>query len=480
MPSVTGKSLLITLAGIVCLTGCQTSYPGQRDTYLTALNNGGYAAAAEVASNALDADQASETLWYLELAAAQRAAGKIRSSAETLELIEARFTESDLQPDLSLSGEGLASFTDPYALTYHGRNVDRVFAANYQALAHLQLADREKARVSLTRSLFRLEDAARRKRSMLDAAEREEFEIRQQDSQLQARLGDSRLATASGEVNARFSGKDSGSNAFALWLHGVFHLRTAEGPADLERARKSLQQAAKFTADSRFIKTDIELAEKSTARPTPREGYTVVYLLHEDGLVAEWTEERVTIPLIYGDLRAPMVNLALPGLQPRPRQARPIQVTAEGTTTTFSLLTDVDALLYTEFREAYPLARNRAIASATMKAVASYAANKAAQDSAKRNSDSAGAHLLATATLLLTNAYALESAHADLRSWTSLPHSVHLARVEVPEGSSLKISGGSIRGELVYKPAPARAVIVTIRSISSDTPAILHSSILQP
>lgn len=481
MNRTAGIRLLLALTGAACLSGCHSAYPAQRELYETALQNGGYSAAAEVAQQSANADGPSTILWSLELAAAQRAAGRTRACAETLESTETLFLEADAQPDIALGSEGLATFSNPYHIDYLGRNTDRVFAATYQALAHLELGEPEKARVCLTRSLFRQEDALRRNKLLQTVAEEEAAAIGRDDNQFQTRLGDSRLASARAAVNARFTGSIPAGNALATWLHGVFHLRTAEGPADLERARKSLQLAASMVSDRRYIAPDLELAEQGTQRPEPSEGHTIVYLLHEDGLAPEWQEQRVTIPLIYGDVRAPMVNLALPSLVPRARQARTTQVISPGMpTTTFTLLADVDALIYGEFKEAYPLARNRAIASATMKAVTGYIANRAAQETARRRGDDAGAHLLAMATLMATNTYALESAHADLRNWTSLPQEVRLARLEVAQGATLRITGGAIPSELACQLPKARAVVVTIRSISPSSPAILHTSILQP
>ena len=471
---------LLALTGALCLNGCQSTYPAQRDLYETALRNGGYGAAAEVAEQALDSDPRSTTLWSLELAAAQRAAGRTRACADTLEAAESLFREADARPDLALGSEGLATLSDPYRLDYPGRNTERVFAATYQALAYLELGEPEKARVCLTRSLFRQEDAVRRDGLLRAAAEEEAAAIGREDSQLQARLTDSRLADASAAVNARFPGSTPSGNALATWLHGIFHLRTAEGPADLERARKSLASAARMAGDDRFIATDLALAEHGSTRPDPGEDRTVVYVVHEEGLAARWTEQRVTLPLIYGDVRAPMVNLALPSLSPRPRQARATQAAVAGSPgITLAPLADIDALVHVDFREAYPLARNRAIASATMKAVAGYAANRAAQQATSRRDD-AGAHLVAIATLMATNTYALESAHADLRGWTSLPQEVRLGRLEATRGATVRISGGSITGEVSCRLPAARAVLVTIRSISPDTPAILSTSILQP
>lgn len=470
---------LAALALLSCLTGCQSSYPAASSQYLTATVGGGHAAAAEVAADAAKSDPASETLWMLELASAQRANGDIAASARTFERAEARFREIDSQPDLALGRETLSSLSDPYRLPYRGRNLDRIFAATYQAIDHLQLGETDKARVSLTRSLFRQEDARRRREESLKAAADESSSLGREDSQMGERLADPSLAAARDAVTARFDGKvgyPDAMNPFAVWLNGIYYLHTAEGPADLERARKSLQTAATLCPGDRFIAADLALAEHGAARPDPGAGRTIVHVVHEVGMAPAWGETRLTLPLIYADSRAPMVRIALPTISPQGETPSPTELTGGEATARLVTLADVDAIVRNEFEEEYPRARNRAIASATMKATLGYIANREAQ----KDDKSGGANLLAIATLLATNSYAIQSARADLRNWSSLPREVRHGRVEIARGGTVRLTGGWMDAGTECRIPAARAVLVTIRSISPGTPAIIRTSILQP
>lgn len=467
------------LALLLCLAGCQSSYPAASTQYRTALVGGGHAAAVEVAETAAASDRASEIVWMLEQASAQRARGDVTGSTRTLERAESRFREADAKPDIALGGEALSTLTDPYRLPYRGRNLDRIFAATYQAIDHLQLGQVDKARVCVARSQFRQDDARRRWTESRRAATEESASLAGVDSQMAARLSDPALTSAREDVAARFAGGQTGAdamNAFAAWLGGVFHLRTAEGPSDLERARKSLQAAATLSPGNPFITADLVLAETGSARPDPGPGRTVVYVVHEVGLAPAWGETLVTLPLIYADTRAPLVRIALPTLTPQGESPSPTELVAGTTRTRLARLADIDALVRAEFDEEYPRARTRAIASATMKATVGYIANR----EARKEGRSDGGNLLAVATLLATNTYAVSSARADLRNWSSLPSEVRHARVEVARGASLGLSGGWIPAGTSCPIPPARSVLVTIRSISPETPVIMRTCILQP
>jgi hypothetical protein len=83
------------------------------------------------------------------------------------------------------------------------------------------------------------------------------------------------------------------------------------------------------------------------------------------------------------------------------------------------------------------------------------------------------------ATLIATNAYSLNSAQADLRSWTSLPKEVEMARLVASRGSQIKLTGGTIVGSHTCSLPTAKSVIVTIRSVAPGTPAVIRTSILQ-
>jgi hypothetical protein len=238
--------------------------------------------------------------------------------------------------------------------------------------------------------------------------------------------------------------------------------------------------AAAVAPSNRAIAEDLALASNGSTRPDPGADKTIVYIIHESGVVPYWSERIITLPLIYADPRAPIVNIALPEITPSAISLPGIEVmTAAGSKVTTTTLANVDGIVLSEFKEEYPIARNRAIASSTMKAVAGYIANRAAQEHARRNQNNNGAQFAMLATLIATNAYSLNSAQADLRSWTSLPKEVEMARLVASRGSQIKLTGGTIVGSHTCSLPTAKSVIVTIRSVAPGTPAVIRTSILQ-
>jgi hypothetical protein len=477
------ESFLWAAVGML-LGGCHATYPTELSGFQTAYRSGGFNDAVEIAQKAQQENSRTSLVWTLECANAQRSAGKLAESVKSFEAAEDYFRDADAAADFSLSQEGLATFSNPYQIEYRGRNLDRIFGATYEALSLIELGETERARVALTRSLFRQDDARRIAQDRARLEKQEAAAISKEDTQFQARNNDARLAEARAKVHANFDKTTTYANAmnpFAVWLNGIYYLQTAEGPADLERARKSLDQASKLAPKNPFIEADLKLATESNARPNPDDGKSVVYLIHESGLAPRWSEHVVTLPLIYGDPLAPLVNLALPEISPEPRSFGLVEVSGKDLPRTpLAPLADVDGIVYAEFREEYPIARNRAIASATMKAVAGYVANKAASDNAKRRGRDPNAEFVLLATLMATNAYGTMSARADLRNWSTLPQEIQMGRFVIPKGSTLNLSGGALMGTMPCPLPKARVVLVTIRSISPQIPAIVRTSILQP
>lgn len=474
---------LAAVALATLFTGCRSAYPQDVSSFREAFEGGHLAAAAEIANSKQATADESSLVWALELAYVQRLSGDLKASMATFEAAEEQLKAIDAYPDYSLSREGLSTFSNPYQLTYRGRNLDRIFASTYHALACIEAGDPEKARVSMRRTMFRVDDAKRIASQRSSIERQEAAEIGAEDSEFQTRIYSGDISSARASVSSRFLGLPTYSNAmnpFAAWLHGVYFLHTAESPSDMEISRKSLQVAAALTVNNRFILDDVALAANGTGKPNPGEGKTIVYVIHENGVAPYWSEQDVTLPLIYADPRAPIVRVALPEITPSAQNLRPVEVTFGDTTKVITApLANVDSIVHAEFKEEYPIARNRAIASATMKAVVGYVANKAAQEYARRRSQDNGAQFMMLATLIATNVYTTASAQADLRSWTSLPKQVEVGRLVAPKGTELRISGGAIVGHYSCRIPSAKAVIVTVRSIAPGAPAVIRASILQ-
>lgn len=472
----------ILLAAVAAaLTGCISDYPTSNAAFRAAHEAGDFAgAASQAAANAAEGGP-SALLWTLEEGAARRAAGDIPGATAALDRAAAQLDAIDASPEVSLSGEGLGALSNPYALVYRGRNLDRTLSATLLALCRLESGEPDKARVALTRAMFHVDDARRVADQRAAIAREEEGAAVGEDEAFRARLASDEVRGASAAATSGFAGLPTYAgfvNPLTTWLHGVFLLHTAEGPADVERARNSLKAAAAVSGAA-AIAPDLALAEAGKGRPDPGPGRTIVYILHEAGVAPRWREERLTLPLIWADPAAPIVGVAFPAVGPAGGLPEPLVAGAgDVRLPEATALASVDAMVLAEFREEWPVVRNRAIASATVKAIAAYVANKAAQEYARQNSDNTGAQLLMLATLVGSNLYTAV-AQADLRHWSSLPSVYRLQRGEAPEGARLTLSGGGLAAPREVALPRAKAVLVTVRAVASGVAPSVRTCILQ-
>jgi hypothetical protein len=121
------------------------------------------------------------------------------------------------------------------------------------------------------------------------------------------------------------------------------------------------------------------------------------------------------------------VGLALPKLKFRERAHPYIVVEAGDERYQSLLLSDMDRVVQTEFSKDFDVIMQRAIISATAKAVAQYAL---------ADQDSSGA---AVASLFMA-IYSFATTAADVRVWTSLPKEFQIARLEKPADGRIGIA----------------------------------------
>jgi hypothetical protein len=469
-------SLLALPLAALLTTGCTSDYARNSSAFQESYAAGDYAgalAAAEPMAAAAEPNDA--VILKLQLGTIQRSAGMAAAAAKTFEEAEGLFSAYDAKPEVSLSAEGVSAFSNPYALAYRGRAYDRTMAASYQALTFLQAGDGAKARVAMNRALFRQEDAKRLSAEKARIANEEGKAAAKADSRTADAVNHKAVLKASSASRALLADVPAYNNyvnPFTSWLHGIFFLHRAEGASDVEKARKSLELAAAMVPRNTGIAADLADAAAGRARPsTP--GQTTVYVVHESGRAPTWKENKFTFPFILVDQSAPIVSVALPELHPVP-DATELVASYGGKEAKAELLLSVDALAAQDFKDEYPVVRNRAIASATVKGIAAYIANKAAREAADRNNDGSGGFVM-LATLIATNVYTTQSAQADLRHWSTLPKNISLARMTVPSGSMITLRNSlGTPGVPVLLPA-GKAVI-----LSCKTPANGGAVTVQP
>jgi hypothetical protein len=125
------------------------------------------------------------------------------------------------------------------------------------------------------------------------------------------------------------------------------------------------------------------------------------------------------------------MGLALPKLEEDNNRAGFATLVGGGQAARAELVGDVDAMMTQEYKNDLPGILTRAIASATAKAVAAYAANYAAQQS--------GNSLAVLGAFVSTTVYQVASNVADTRSWNSLPKQIGVSRIDLPANRTVEV-----------------------------------------
>ncbi len=463
------------------LTGCVSNYTESARAFQSSYDAGNYAnSLIEAEALMTHASAEDEVVLKLQLASVQREAGKIKESIATFEAVEDLFGHYDATPEISLSGEGIAAFSNPYAFPYRGRAYDRIMATTYRALNYLEVGDQEKARVALNRALFRQEDAKRMVAEKERIAREEMRNAEAKDWNVAQATRSAEVTSAMSEGAADFVGLpiyQDYMNPLSVWLHGVFFLHTAQGIEDVEKARKSLERAQALAPQNPSIQEDAVWAAKSGARPA-FDGKCIVYVVHETGEAPVWNEFKFNLPLIIFDNNAPIVTAAFPKISPVPNRDN-LSIRCQAGNFNPAPLASMDAIVAREFNDELPGVRTRAVASAALKGIAAYVANKAAEENNRRN-NSQGAGLLYLATIIATNTYTIHSAQADLRNWATLPKNISMVKLIVPISEQIYLQNDLARPPVSFTIPNAKSLILYCKTPAKGGPLSLHKIILNP
>src|SRR6218665_3714930 len=112
--------LIVFTTAAALLAGCST-YEEKTAAIVQGFHAGDYAAAAAVAKSGLeDADSRDKTVWKLEYAASERAAGHWEESLKAFDAAEDDLRKWDEAPAFSLSNETAATLINLTYLPYRG------------------------------------------------------------------------------------------------------------------------------------------------------------------------------------------------------------------------------------------------------------------------------------------------------------------------------------------------------------------------
>lgn len=377
----------------------------------------------------------SEILWTLNQASALQGAGRWEEAIARFDDTEAHFQRYDLEGEVSRWMRELgAVFTNDAALPYRGTLYDAIMVNTYKALGFMALGDMDNARIELNRAADRQRRAARvyaeqiaeEQRAMAERRDSAGLEFERSLSEANRRM------TREYERLEQWAAYPAFVNPLATWLEGLFLMTQAQSAGDFSRAADALERAAGMVPDNEFVAADRTWAnELADGRRRHRDLPPTVWVVSEQGMGPVLQEQQIQIPVgfRYQDTPAIWTGIAYPVLQYRPGIAGGLRIEAgEASIGRAPVLSDMDAVISTEFREALPRIVTRAVAASV--------ARTGVQYQLQRNFGDFGGFFG-----LIFQLYATQ---ADTRIWTALPKTVDMARVERPDDDRVTLTWGGV------------------------------------
>jgi len=166
-------------------------------------------------------------------------------------------------------------------------------------------------------------------------------------------------------------------------------------------------------------------------------GTTNVFI--EDGVGPSLGSFRIDIPIVINGSFTTL-SAAFPTFEPAPLAGNPASLQVGGSTVNADVICEFDRIAAREFERKLPGTIAKTIASSTLKAVASIAAQMAAE---QIGGDYGGIAKLGVG--IITTGYNIGSAQADQRIWATLPKQVRYACVATPGSGEIQIGGQKVK-----------------------------------
>ena len=459
--------IVLAAFACACAVGCRTT-KDILDDYEVALSTGRYADPVQETSELAAKSGGSQLLWQLLASGALYLSDDKERALSMFDAAEDTMHANDTTSVFAKGGDGaLAMMTNDRAFSYDGGGQDRIFTCLYKAIDYMASGQRDAARTELNRAGQHQENwlwerrkdvaaAAKRMKSDADSyAKKNGVSSANRDSQVAGVLRDSSFA-AQIRGKCGFDPSKSGNldalaprdymNVYAEHVTGVFRWLMGDG------ARNYLKDVAALAAGNPVTARDFSEVDRGQ-RPANQ-----VWIYAEDGLCPCREEWRLDLPLGLLPFVGEYViyaGMALPYLRERAHGAISWSVAANGMTVPMSQLADVDALVKTEYdvymRGALTREITRTIVKIGAQVALGVAADAAARRSDKKGKSSTDFWALKAAQIGVAT-WAATTTAADLRSWTALPKTVKVARVDRPADGKLEVVADGQRIQLTVPP----------------------------
>ncbi len=254
----------------------------------------------------------------------------------------------------------------------------------------------------------------------------------------------------------RFNGYANFVNPYVTYMSGLFFMTNANSNSDYETASNYLKRVSGMVNNT-FVKQDLDLANK-LASGTQKKVSPTTWVIFENGLVANFEEFRLDLPIFVATNNVKTASLALPYPQEREIAYNNISVSNGKKKVNTQLLANIDNIFIAEFNKKMPVIISKAVTKLTLQTVAQAAMQKELGDLGG----------------IAMSVYSIITTSADTRSWYSLPKNVQLAKID-KRGTDLTLNIGDQEykvevskegNSIVYVRVPATGAIPAINVLN--------------
>lgn len=251
----------------------------------------------------------------------------------------------------------------------------------------------------------------------------------------------------------RFNGYANFVNPYVTYMGALYNMTNGKNAGDLETASHDMKKVSGMVKNNSFVKQDLALANK-LASGTQKKLDPTAWIIFENGLVANFEEFRLDLPIFLATNNVKTASLALPYPKERDIAYNNISVSNGKKKVTTELLADIDNIFMAEFKKKLPVIVTKAVTKLTLQTVAQYVA----QD---QLGDLGG---------IAMSVYSVMTASADTRSWYSLPKNVQLAKI-AKKGTELTLNIGG-QDYKVEVPKDGNSIVYVRVPVVGSAPAI--------
>jgi uncharacterized protein len=453
---------ILYLILFTALSGCAafSNYTKNTETARISISQGNFQQALKVFPES-SAKGGDEILIRMERGTLLQATGDYKESSKEFELAASLIADEENKAVISASktaSQAASLLVNEKMIPYEGQDFEKVMVHTLDALNYLMMGNTEDARVEIRNSYRIQQELYNTHYKDIEKARRDSQVVNYEDS-FKGSGSDSynRMKQTASSVVSVYQ------NAFAYYISSlVYELSGEEDEAyiDLKKALLSAPDCSAVQKDlirmSRDLgyRDDLDRWQNQFGKNVPLSKDSIdIFVVFELGLAPYRDEFKLVLPIPSVGL----MSVAVPVYAYVPSSVSGGYVTSNSRTEETSMVSDTDAIASRNLLDDYPILLAKQALRAAIKGTAT---RQAGQQYGQ------WAQLAAGVASAITE-------QADLRTWSTLPKQLHIARLFVPRGTG-ELSIAALPGvpgrfsKTVQIPANARHIVVLARASDNN------------